>query len=210
MKEFLDVVRPMFGGSMTAAQMNGCETMLAATSDLPIRHRAYILASVFHETGARMQPVREAFGTSDDDTIAKLERAWIKGQLTWVSKPYWHKDADGKAWFGRGHIQITHKTNYRRLGERLGVDLVGDPNRAMNPDLSARIAVVGMVEGLFTGKKLADYTSYRDMRRVVNGMDRADLIAGYAKTFEAAIEAMPKRKSFIAAVISLLARMVRK
>ncbi len=53
-----------------------------------------------------------------------------------------------------------------------------------------------MSEGWFTGVKLSDCTNYRDMRKVVNGMDRADLIAGYAAKFEAALleaEAMPPR-----------------
>lgn len=45
----------------------------------------------------------------------------------------------------------------------------------------------GCTEGWFTGKKLADYSDYVNMRRVVNGTDRAEMIAGYAETFEAAL-----------------------
>lgn len=48
----------------------------------------------------------------------------------------------------------------------------------------------GCAEGWFTGKKLADYPDYRNMRRVVNGTDRADTIAGYAVAFERALHAM--------------------
>jgi len=48
---------------------------------------------------------------------------------------------------------------------------------------------LGMRAGLFTGKKLADYINaqgcdYRNARKIINALDRADLIAGYAKTLE--------------------------
>ena len=47
-----------------------------------------------------------------------------------------------------------------------------------------------MRKGLFTGKKLSDYISkangcdYKESRRIINGQDRAALIAGYATTLE--------------------------
>lgn len=51
------------------------------------------------------------------------------------------------------------------------------------------ILVGGMNRGLFTGVKLPDYvnsggTNYVEARRVVNGMDKASQIAGYAREFE--------------------------
>jgi hypothetical protein len=56
--------------------------------------------------------------------------------------------------------------------------------------LAYRIMSVGMIQGLFTGAKLADFVDgercdYRNARRIVNGLDRAELIAGYARTLEA-------------------------
>ena len=50
-----------------------------------------------------------------------------------------------------------------------------------------------MFRGLFTGKKLADYmndkeTDYYNARRIINGLDKAELIAGYAKEFESCIK----------------------
>lgn len=182
-----DAVKPLFGGRFTKEQLAGLDLIRDASTGLPIKHRAYILATAYHETGATMQPVREAFGVSDNDTIARLDRAWAKGQLRWVSKPYWRKDADGKAWYGRGFVQLTFRDNYKRAGDKLGVDLVANPDLAMHPEVSVRILVRGMVEGWFTGKRMADYPDYVSMRRVVNGTDRAALIAGYADKFEAAL-----------------------
>jgi len=46
-----------------------------------------------------------------------------------------------------------------------------------------------MVNGWFTGKKLSDFTDYRNMRRIINGTDKAMEIAGFAKVFEMALNA---------------------
>lgn len=188
---FYDAIRPTFGGKLTAGQVSGLEVLLTATEGLPLTHRAYCLATAYHETGQRMQPVRECFAPSDGETVRRLEAAWKKGQLTWVKTPYWRPDADGKAWFGRGYVQLTHKANYDKLGKRIGVDLVADPSAALSPFLAAKILVVGMVEGLFTGKRMADYLpgNYMGARAIVNGNDRAQAIAGYAGRFEAALKA---------------------
>jgi hypothetical protein len=165
---------------------------------------AYVLASIFHETGKKMSPVRETFATTDEDAIARLDHAWKRGQLPWVSKPYWAIDRDGKSWFGRGHIQLTHKENYLKQqdklkahhlrGEGVPYAVADDPSLALNPDTSVMIAVLGMKDGDFTGNRLSDhirpgYANYLRARRIVNGMDRAVRIAGYAHDFERAIRA---------------------
>ena len=41
-----------------------------------------------------------------------------------------------------------------------------------------------MINGTFTGKKLRTYKDYVSMRRIINGTDKASLIAGYATHFE--------------------------
>lgn len=51
--------------------------------------------------------------------------------------------------------------------------------------------VDGMEAGRFTGKKLSDYLpgDYVNARRIINGTDKAEQIAGYARQFEAALKA---------------------
>lgn len=181
----------LFGTSLTQAQVDGINTILAASERLPVSHRAYLLATAYHETGRRMQPIREAFGTSDDDTIKRLEKSWRTGKMPQVKAPYWRRDASGKAWFGRGFVQITHKDNYAKTGKLIGHDLVRTPDLALAPDIAAEILVEGCSRGIFTGKKLSDFLpgNYVAARRVVNGTDRAELIAGYARSFEQALRA---------------------
>jgi predicted chitinase len=48
----------------------------------------------------------------------------------------------GSAYHGRGYTQLTHDYNYRHFGNKLGVDLVKDPDLLLkDPKLSARVAI---------------------------------------------------------------------
>ncbi|MGL5034116.1 MAG: hypothetical protein ACRC6M_09990, partial [Microcystaceae cyanobacterium] len=57
------------------------------------------------------------------------------------------------------------------------------------PDVSLFIIINGMKDGIFTSKKLSDYIAgsrvdFVNARRIINGTDRADLIAGYAQQWQ--------------------------
>ena len=47
---------------------------------------------------------------------------------------------DGRRFKGRGLIQLTGRANYRTFGDRMGIDLISDPEAAAEPALSLRIA----------------------------------------------------------------------
>lgn len=200
---FFSTIRsgPLFGSRLRQEHVTGTEALLDASAKYFIynaHHVANILAQVYHETGSYMMPVKETVYAShtnknppDSTVIARLNNAFAKGQLSWVRTPYWRT-----GWFGRGQIQITHEANYRKLGDRIGVDLVGNRDLALDPRISAEIAVVGMAEGLFTGKKLSDYNfpaaldapPSRHPRRIVNGQDGTDAsISRYHKAFHDAL-----------------------
>ena len=188
----------VFGTSLSEGQVAGCEAILDACRAYPLHHVSHVLAEVYHETGAGMLPVKETVfphsrdkNPSDAKVIARLDRAWAKGQLPWVSKPYWR---DG--WFGRGQIQLTHEFNYRKAGALVGVDLVSDPSLALELAVSAEIAAEGCRVGLFTGKALSDYDlpdgfDHYNARAIVNGDKRKNgpVIARYADAFESALYA---------------------
>ena len=74
---------------------------------------------------------------------------------------------DGQRYRGRGLILITGRANYRRFGDALGVDLIGEPDLAARPDVAARIAAMfWSIKGL---NELADRDDPREITRRING-----------------------------------------
>lgn len=198
---FFGAVRgPLFGGSLSMPQVYGMDAILdrALAVRTPVRHLAYMLATAFHETAKTMQPIletrspKEPSNPSIDVAIKRLDSSFAAGKLPWVSKPYWRKDAGGKSWLGRGLVQLTHKDNYERMGRVIGVDLLADPDRALEPGVAVSIMFFGMTRGDFTGRPLSDYldgriADYVNARRVINGTDSARKVADYAVRFEQAL-----------------------
>ncbi|MDT8328137.1 MAG: glycoside hydrolase family 19 protein [Roseovarius sp.] len=197
---FADIRRAdsgVFGTSLSQAQVNGIETIFAVANGLHVTWVAYLLATAYHETARSMQPIKETVmpwhkdkNPSDAEVAARLDRAWAKGQMPQVKRAYWRADDRGRHWFGRGYVQLTHRSNYEKLAAVVGVDLVGDPNRALHPETAAKVLVEGCELGLFTGKKLSDYLpgDYVGARYIVNGSDRAKEIAECALAFQHALE----------------------
>ncbi len=193
---FYDRVRQNpFPGRLSRAQVAGMDAIFdhwvlhskAADSAL-----AYVLATAFHETAGTMQPVRETLATSDAEAVARLDRAFASGRLPSVKVPYWRPDADGKSWLGRGFVQLTQKRNYEAMSDLTGEDLVADPGLVMRIDIAARILIEGMRVGLFTGWRLnyffgRDKADWVGARKIVNGTDRAELVAGYGRAFVVAL-----------------------
>jgi hypothetical protein len=175
-RNFYDYVRQhLFPGHLSQTQVDGMETLLdagEAQADDP-RWIAYVLATTFHETDKTMQPIRE-YGLG-------------RGQPYGVPDPQ-----TGQVYYGRGYVQLTHKVNYQTMGAKLGIDLVNNPDQALDPPVAAKIIYLGMTQGLFTSHKLADYfnattSDWYNARRIVNGLDRAMMIAGYGTAFYTAI-----------------------
>lgn len=186
-KEFFDVARAMFG-KFNAGQVEGINALFDATRGLPQSHRAYIFATAWHEVNKTMQPITEYGGVKYFDKYDTGKLAAALGNTP-------AKDGDGYKYRGRGYVQLTGWANYERASRKLGVDLLNNPDLALDPKIAAKIIVKGMTEGWFTGKKLSDYTSYKDMRRVVNGVDDAALIAGYAMAWDEAFDVIPETES---------------
>jgi len=194
---FFDTVQhTLFKDSLTPAQIEGINAIFdywdanLATADR--RWLAYILATAFHETAYTMQPVRETLATSDSRAVEILETAFASGRLSWVKTPYWRPDEDGKSWLGRGLVQLTHRRNYEAMSEVTGIDLVAEPDRAMEMTPAVTILIEGMLRGSFAGHRLSDHLNeeredWVNARRIVNGTDRAEKLAEYGRIFLAAI-----------------------
>lgn len=174
-KAFFDAVRvSVFPGKLAPVHVAGCNLILdeCERRHWDTRWIAYALATTYHETAHTMQPVPE-----NGRGAGKAYGVII----------------NGKVYYGRGYVQLTWIDNYRKIGDLLKVDLVGNPELALSPPIAAQILCEGMDHGLFTGKKLADFfngtkTDWENARRIINGLDRAALIAGYAQHFYAAMK----------------------
>jgi len=136
---------------------------------LPLKTQwAYLMATIEWETANTFEPVREAFWLSED---------WRRHNLRYY--PY----------YGRGYVQLTFRDNYQSFANLTGLDLVGNPDLAMQPDTALFVLVYGLKHGTF-GAKLEDYvnentTDYFHARRCVNLLDKAAEIAEIAKEWEA-------------------------
>jgi putative chitinase len=173
---FFDHVRKITG-PLEQVQVDIINRLLSAASHWSIGWLAYGLATAWHE--ARLKPIEE----------------WGKGK----GKPYGKVNSTGKAPYGRGLVQLTWHGNYERADDELGLggSLVKNYDRALEPEIAVKILVQGMERGWFTGKSLGTYITpghgthaeFVEARRIINGTDKQELIAGYADRFKDALVA---------------------
>lgn len=186
---FERIGRTLFQGRLPLHCKRGMEVkmdMFDACGVWDDRHRAYMMATAYHETGGTMLPVEE--GGKGRKMPYGTQRKHDGSPYVWPHKLY----------YGRGDVQLTWYENYDRMGKLLGYPLLEQPELALEPEISARIMVEGMTRGIskrgdFTGLALEDFFSERktdavNARRIVNGMDRAQTIAGYYAHFMAALK----------------------
>ncbi len=196
-KRFFDCVRKQgWWSGLTQSQVDGMKLLISKavtffaekghTEEEIEKFTAYVLATVHHETGGRFEPVREGFASSDEQAMKAVRRLKRRGIISYdYSRP---KGPYKKSYFGRGYVQLTHYTNYRKMGRKLGIPLDAKPELALDPETSADITILGMYHGVFTGVGLPKYLSggrrdFVQARRIVNGLDKAGYIAGYAKKY---------------------------
>lgn len=186
---------------LNALQRLGMEAILdeweAKHADRDDRWLAYMLATAYHETGRKMVPVAENLNYSAKRLREVFPRRFTEEQArAYAGKPekianraYADKlgngnEASGDGWKyrGRGLVQITGKANYAKFG------IAGSPDDALDEKKSVAIMFDGMMKGLFTGKRLADYFDGRkenwiNARDIILPGNLAEKIAGYAQAF---------------------------
>jgi len=189
---FFDSYRKYFG-NLNQNQISGLEKLLDSADIDPtitdLRWLAYMLATVKHECADTYQPIQERGQKSYFD---KYETGTAIGARLGNTD-----QGDGYLFRGRGYVQITGRANYKKLSASLALpasdDLVANPEGALSPDVAYKIMSYGMVNGSFTGKKLKDYINssqadYKQARRIINALDQADKIKGYADKFESILK----------------------
>lgn len=72
-------------------------------------------------------------------------------------------------YYGRGYIQLTWDYNYEAAGKDLGLDLLGNPDLAMQPDIAARIYAWFLKRNESHIREHLNNGQLADARAVVNG-----------------------------------------
>ena len=123
-----------------------------------LRRAAAFVAQLAHESG-EFRWMEEIWGPTDAQN--RYEPVTTLSKRLGNTQP-----GDGKRFKGRGPIQLTGRANYQAFGDKLGVDLIGDPQSAARPELGFRIA------GLFWSRnglnERADVDDFVGITRRIN------------------------------------------
>ena len=170
-------------GALDASQASGIDALLGFleqdTDVSDVRWAAYMLATTKWECADMWQPIEE----------------YGMGQGQPYGNPVTVTGSDGKTYvntyYGRGYVQLTWEANYQNMSYdlNLGDQLLIHPEQALDPPIAYDIMSFGMRNGSFTGVSLGDLindsqSDYVDARQIINGLDNAELIAGYASALE--------------------------
>lgn len=181
---FWTIVRPMFSGKLSNAQVAGIKAILSAASHHPISWVAYELATAFHETGGKMAPNRENMNYSVAGLRATFGRHRISdadcrkygrsksqsaNQVAIANIVYGGEfgrtqlgnvmPGDGWKYRGGGMCHNTGRRNAERADQDMGLGgaYLANPDVILDIDIAAREMVTGMETGRYSGKNLARY-----------------------------------------------------
>src|SRR5688572_1078351 len=112
---FFDQFRPWYKRKtkkkiFSVQTANGVDFLLDQFASNPlwkdVRHVAYALATIAHETAWTFLPIKEYRNKAGTRGRARQDRYWLTG------------------YYGRGYVQLTWLANYQKASRKLGVDLV--------------------------------------------------------------------------------------
>ncbi len=174
----------LFNGKFNQTQLDGLTAILHEWeknhSKKDDRWLAYMLATTHHETDRTFRGIEE-YGKGKTRPYGKN----IK-----MDRTRYHDTLN--LFYGRGFVQLTWYENYQKAGKKLGLDLINKPELVLEIKNATQVLFLGMIEGWFTGRKLSSYFNsisedWRNARKIINGLDKADLISAYAKQYYGAI-----------------------
>jgi putative chitinase len=176
-----------------------------------VRWIAYMLATTQHEVGGTWQPIHEH--GSQSYFIGRYGSQTRVGKELGNDTP-----EEGADYAGRGFPQVTGESNYEmaesalrkeypdvvakfesRTGKKFDLTVgdqpgdSADPDNMMDPEIAYCVMSYAMRTGAFTGVGLSKYfnsekTDWLNARKIINGLDCAAKIAGYAVKFEAILK----------------------
>jgi len=211
---FASVRKDIFNGKLSQSQVMGLDAIFDACENLNItdlRMMAYAMATPMIETGGSYEPITENLNYSTEALRAKFGNRISASDAQKYGRNSSHaanqemianiiyggewgkanlgntQPGDGWKFRGRGLCQTTGRRNYAKFG------LENNPEDAAHVKPAADIMVKGMRDGLFTSNKFSDYFTaskedFVQARRMINSLDKAEEIAGYARKFHAALK----------------------
>ena len=185
---YISIKLNLFKTELTPKQIEGMDAILTYWENNGFhdgRHLAYVFATAAWETDKTMQPIEE-YGKGKTRPYGRKQK--------YSGEKYTTPD---KIYFGRGHTQNTWFEIYEKLtklAKKQGKDwdFLNNPELLLQMEQSVWATFTAMGTGLYTGKKLSDYFNDTkedpiNARRIINSLDKAELIAGYYYKFLNAI-----------------------
>ena len=209
--------RGLFGATISARQVETMEALLDAGAHLPVSWLAYALATALGET-------RMDYGKTENMSYSaeRIRQVWPRRFPTLAAAQPFARNPEalanevyggrlgnnqpGDGWRFRGHglVQVTGRDNFDKVGRLLRLDLVRHPTALLTPENGARALLLGIEQGVYTGKRAADFlpvdrtatqAEFAQARRIINGTFEAAKYAEYALKFQAALQAAGYRPS---------------
>lgn len=184
--EQLQAIMPQ-AGHRAAVYLDALNEAMVEFDVSTIARQSAFLAQVAHESG-QLRYVRELADGLAYDFRADLGNTLAEA----IAIAAEHHSTPGPWWKGRGLIQLTGYTNYRRCGAALGVDLLHNPMALEAPRYAARSAA-----WFWAAQKLNGYADAWDFDGVCDMVNRgrkteregdangyADRLAAYARATE--------------------------
>jgi hypothetical protein len=136
------------------------------------------VATIAIETASTWLPIRELFNDPPGQ-FEYFENKYGAGKHPNAEQMGHTQPGDGARYFGRGFIQLTWKNSYAAMGRELGIDLVGNPDLALDASTAARIFAIYWRNRNIQAQ--ADREDWPAVRRSVQGgsagLDRLEAIA---------------------------------
>ncbi|GAB5466979.1 MAG: hypothetical protein Kilf2KO_00090 [Rhodospirillales bacterium] len=162
---------------------------VAALGALDNAHRlAHMIGQCAHESLRFTKVAESLFYTTPERVLAIFRRhfsdlnhasQFLRNSEKMANRVYANRmgngpesSGDGYRYRGRGYLQLTGKDNYRKFGERVGLDLLGDPDQAEEPGPAWLIAASYLASRRRDGKtalEWADQDNVEMVTLIVNG-----------------------------------------
>jgi hypothetical protein len=133
-----------------------CSTCGSTPSTVSSLVMAGALATIRVEVGRNFKPIME---------YASGEAYEGRKDLGNVEK------GDGVKYKGRGYIQLTGRANYSLFGQKLGLDLISNPDLALDVEVGAKILAHYFIDRGVVNACLAK--DWLRVRKLINGVNRS-------------------------------------